>query len=297
MAWATQAKGMAAMCEGDLLGAQALLEDALEAHRSTEDLFGVVDTIFFLAAVHALLGAADRAEELYREAIITCESHGETWTKGYMLWGLGLVAWQQGDVSRAAAHARQALRIGRELNDLWAIAFCVEFLAWTLESDGDAKQAALLLGGAAELWRRVGWRASGVPLYYGMRGLTSYHDQCMARLGEQLGAEHLELNIRHGATTAVDDLIAAALGEPLPTGSGRAVTGDSQLPALTKREREVAELISQGLSNKEIATRLFISPRTAEVHVENILAKLSFKSRAQVAAWVAERRANAAGEI
>ena len=59
---------------------------------------------------------------------------------------------------------------------------------------------------------------------------------------------------------------------------------------LTPREREVADLIAQGLSNKEIAARLVVSRRTAETHVESILRKLSFASRTQVAAWVAQQQ-------
>ena len=55
----------------------------------------------------------------------------------------------------------------------------------------------------------------------------------------------------------------------------------------TPRETEVACLIAQGRSNKEIAARLMVSQRTAEGHVQNILTKLGFTSRAQVAAWVA----------
>jgi DNA-binding CsgD family transcriptional regulator len=58
---------------------------------------------------------------------------------------------------------------------------------------------------------------------------------------------------------------------------------------LTKREHEVAELIESGLSNREIAARLVIAKRTADGHVERILAKLGFSSRAQVAAWMARR--------
>src|SRR5438105_15288147 len=58
-------------------------------------------------------------------------------------------------------------------------------------------------------------------------------------------------------------------------------------PALSRREREVAALVAQGLSNRDIAERLFISERTAEGHVEQIRNKLGFKSRSQVAAWVA----------
>ncbi len=56
--------------------------------------------------------------------------------------------------------------------------------------------------------------------------------------------------------------------------------------SLTRREREVAILVAQGLTNREIATRLFISERTAESHVEQIRGKLGFRSRAQIAAWV-----------
>ena len=62
------------------------------------------------------------------------------------------------------------------------------------------------------------------------------------------------------------------------------------VPGLTRREREVAALIAEGMSNKEIAARLVTSRRTAESHVENILRKLGFTSRTQVAAWVAQQR-------
>jgi DNA-binding CsgD family transcriptional regulator/sugar lactone lactonase YvrE len=60
-----------------------------------------------------------------------------------------------------------------------------------------------------------------------------------------------------------------------------------ETPKLTRREREVASLVAQGLTNREIASRLFISERTAESHVEQLRGKLGFRSRGQVAAWVA----------
>jgi non-specific serine/threonine protein kinase len=59
---------------------------------------------------------------------------------------------------------------------------------------------------------------------------------------------------------------------------------------LTLRERQVAELIANGLSNRQIAARLVISERTADRHVRNILGKLGLDRRAQVAAWAAARR-------
>jgi DNA-binding NarL/FixJ family response regulator len=64
---------------------------------------------------------------------------------------------------------------------------------------------------------------------------------------------------------------------------------------LTPREMQVARLVAGGRSNKEIAAELVIAQRTAEGHVERILTKLGFTSRAQVAAWVAASRPDGEG--
>jgi non-specific serine/threonine protein kinase len=79
-----------------------------------------------------------------------------------------------------------------------------------------------------------------------------------------------------------------ALGEH-PAASMRTSDDAPSSPSiLTPRQRQIAELIHQGLTNKDIADTLVISPRTAEAHVEHILTKLGFTSRTQVAAWVAD---------
>jgi DNA-binding CsgD family transcriptional regulator len=62
-------------------------------------------------------------------------------------------------------------------------------------------------------------------------------------------------------------------------------TGSAGSTDLTPREREVAALLAEGLTNGELATRLYISPKTASVHVSNILAKLGMTSRAEIAAY------------
>lgn len=82
----------------------------------------------------------------------------------------------------------------------------------------------------------------------------------------------------------MDEAVAYALREQLPDTGPH--SGSS--PALTRREREVAKLVAQGLTNKQIAAKLVISLRTAEGHVEHILTKLGFGSRAQIAAWITE---------
>jgi DNA-binding NarL/FixJ family response regulator len=64
---------------------------------------------------------------------------------------------------------------------------------------------------------------------------------------------------------------------------------------LTAREREVVELLCQGLSNAEVAARLYVSPRTAEHHVSNILAKLGLRTRAEVPAYCLARAGTGGG--
>jgi len=84
--------------------------------------------------------------------------------------------------------------------------------------------------------------------------------------------------VRLALGEAVDD--GPASGAPLP----RAVQ-DTPVGGLTPREQEVVALLGAGLSNRDIASKLVISPATAARHVANILAKLGFSSRSQVAVW------------
>lgn len=90
------------------------------------------------------------------------------------------------------------------------------------------------------------------------------------------GSSHL---FYHGDWAAVLEAILAFLCPPAHTGQ-----------PLTDREFEVAELVTEGLTNQAIARRLAIGPRTVETHVENVRRKLRMRSRAQIAAWVTEHR-------
>ena len=62
-----------------------------------------------------------------------------------------------------------------------------------------------------------------------------------------------------------------------------------ELATLTERERDVLELIGQGLSNREIAERLFLAEKTVKNYVTSVLAKLGMQRRTQAAAWIARR--------
>ncbi|MCA1683351.1 MAG: helix-turn-helix transcriptional regulator, partial [Actinobacteria bacterium] len=91
---------------------------------------------------------------------------------------------------------------------------------------------------------------------------------------------------RLGARGGRDEAAAALRGLGVSTRAGGGRRG-VDLDSLSRREREVLPLIAEGLSNAEIASRLFITPRTAEHHVSSILAKLGMRGRAEVASYVA----------
>jgi DNA-binding NarL/FixJ family response regulator len=75
------------------------------------------------------------------------------------------------------------------------------------------------------------------------------------------------------------------MGGDAPTAAG----ADAEAKLLTRREREVAALVADGLGNREIAERLFLSKRTVDSHIEHIFTKMGFTSRTQLANWVLER--------
>lgn len=100
------------------------------------------------------------------------------------------------------------------------------------------------------------------------------------------GLEFADRGVREFAGVPSSWGLYAAGPEPeaIPPAGAEAAEGAS-VP-LSRREREVAQLVAGGLSNKEIATKLFLSERTVDNHVHHILDKLGFSSRVQVAAWL-----------
>jgi DNA-binding NarL/FixJ family response regulator len=75
-----------------------------------------------------------------------------------------------------------------------------------------------------------------------------------------------------------------ALGDPAP--QGQKESNETGMGLLAKREAEVALLVADGLSNKQIGARLFISERTVDSHIRSVLNKLGFNTRAQIARWI-----------
>ena len=125
-------------------------------------------------------------------------------------------------------------------------------------------------------------------------GLRAFHDECAEQVRGRLGAKAYEAAYQYGVRLPDAEALQLALEKPART-PDPSVAPSAPATPLTRREREIADLVAEGLSNREIATRLVIAQRTAEGHVEHILSKLGFTSRAQVAAWIAEQRGQQAG--
>jgi predicted ATPase/DNA-binding CsgD family transcriptional regulator len=195
---------------------------------------------------------------------------------------VGFLAWQQGDSRRATDLLEQSLRLKRGMDDFLATGWCLEALAWIAAGEHDHQRAATLLGAAEALSQA---ESTPTTAYY-YPDLPAAHEQCERRSRRALGDVEFQAAFRHGRSLTVEDAIGYALGETLQTTLSPADTQEA-LTQLTRREYQVAGLVAEGLSNKDIASRLVISQRTAESHVENILAKLNFTSRARIAAWAA----------
>jgi non-specific serine/threonine protein kinase len=179
-------------------------------------------------------------------------------------------------LAQAEQLQREALRLIQQVDDRSGIALGIHALAWLAAAHGDWRRAARLSGAADATWRSIPARPP--------EPLRLFIDECARRGGEALGAAGWQADYGRGGSLDRAAAIDLALRETPP--ATRRWHDDNPL---TRRQQEVAQLVAQGLTDREVATRLTISIRTAESHVEQILARLGFRSRAQIAAWVVAR--------
>ncbi len=143
-------------------------------------------------------------------------------------------------------------------------------------------------GGSQAVWRTSGARIDETNAY------SVFDKRAEDVVREALGSTAFELAFAEGAAYSFEQAVALALGEDIEAAGAGEPQARSRAGApggLTRRQREIAGLLAEGLTNKEIAARLVISQRTAETHVDHILSKLGMTSRAQVARWIAEQEA------
>jgi DNA-binding CsgD family transcriptional regulator len=225
---------------------------------------------FFGGDLEVVTSASSEGLRLSREL-------GDLYTLKVWLLNLGTIALIAGETAKSRPLLTEALRIAHQIDDRVQLAYLLHALGCHAATSRNALLAAQLLGAAHAVRTGVGARV--------MPFLAPHVAQAETYAIAALGRPRFDAAVLAGSRLDRDAAVRLALGE-----SGEAVvTAPERVGAglLSKREEEVARLVADGLSNKEIGARLFISEHTVDSHVRAILNKLGFDSRARVAAWVA----------
>ncbi len=295
--------------------AETRAAEALDVARGSGDRFNEGYAIGTAAIAAAYLGRLAEAEQLAQEALAIMRDIDQQWGCARTLLGLGDLARLRDDHQTARDRYAEALPILREVNARPQLSRCLAGLGLTEVALRNRPAAHDYF---AESLRLSSSSGSRVGVVRGLDEMTMLamlegDDDLAVRLAAAVTAYRAAASLPPPAAIAQPQLAAAAeLGSTTMTAAwaegsglssadavqlalaaGQQAAGQDQrqgasLPQagpLTAREREVVALIAAGYSNRAIARKLFISPATAARHVANILAKLGFSSRSQVAAW------------
>jgi len=299
---------------GDIATSQGHWEEAREIYATDPaqslDSGSIDSTLGVLCRMGRLAreqGDNDAARELYGRAIALGRETGWVWEPAFV--GLGEVAASQGMWHEARELFDEALRLAEGRQDPWQTATATTCLARVARHEGHPARAVRLYGRALDICRRTGAVPQVAPILEDMaalgielglperavrlsgaadairRQLTSssrrpnapIQEAELRRVRRVLGNERVEAAWAQGARLDVSEAISYAL-----RGWGRRDRGSSGWSSLTPAERNVVDLVAQGLTNAETGTALFISPRTVETHLRRIFSKLNLKSRGEV---------------
>jgi predicted ATPase/DNA-binding CsgD family transcriptional regulator len=205
----------------------------------------------------------------------------------YLLASLSL--YRAGRDIEATWTATRALQVKHESGDTLGTAFAVEILGWLAARSGSYQRAAWLLGGADPLWERAGGRTATAG------GFERRRDEVVAGCTAALGDRRFAELFARGAAQPAPAVIAFGLND----GADPTVDGGAKIrlpDQLTSREREIASFVAAGLSNRQIAERLFISRRTVDAHLEHIFGKLGITSRVMLTIQLREYSAEPADD-
>ena len=271
--------GLADLFEGRTAEAIEHLEEGVELERRLDDASPyLADMLINLGLAYCYHAEPAKAVGVLEEARALCIAKGEELLLSWAVLFIGLVELLEGRAEDAAALARDALVLKRALHAEQGVVWAVELLAWAELEMGNPRRAALLLGACESRAHDFG------PIFHGFKGMLESHEEYVRRTRQVLGPHHFETAVARGALLTMPELVAVALNED--SHPVRAPGTPRDLP-LTPREREIAQLVARGKTNREIAAELVIAPRTVDTHVQHILTKLDFTSRSQVAALMA----------
>ncbi len=309
--------------QGRLRGAQQCADASISVMRRIDHQWGVARTLLGLGDLARLRGDPSDAHDNYLAALPILRGIDSRPEIARCLAGLGRVGLDQGEVGLARKHLAESLRLSHSTGARIGVARGLEGFAGLAVLEDRPERAVPLAAAAAALRK-----AAGIPQLSGARierykapvrklgepaigrlwaqGLAMTADAAVALAlepppepppsepwSEPSSDPRSEQRTEPPARTAAAEGGASPeLGDPVTVNVAAAGSwGAVATPpgTLTPREREIVGLVAAGRSNRAIAEELFISPATAARHVANILAKLGFTSRTQIAAWAMDR--------
>jgi predicted ATPase/class 3 adenylate cyclase/DNA-binding CsgD family transcriptional regulator len=184
------------------------------------------------------------------------------------------VAIAQGEPEQADRDAHEALATAATTGAYGATSETLECLAALAVGAGSQLEAARLFGAADAVRKRGGFVRFKI---------FDVFEFPIAALREAMGQHDFESAWAEGAALSTEEAIAYA-----QRGRGKRKRPTTGWAALTPAERDVVRLVSEGLANNDIATRLFVSPRTVQTHLTHVYTKLGLTSRVQLAQEAAQ---------
>jgi predicted ATPase/DNA-binding SARP family transcriptional activator/DNA-binding CsgD family transcriptional regulator len=308
--------GSLALDRGDYERATSLLEESLALYRElgeSEGIIGILDSLGVLASAG---GDPERSAVYFREALVLSRGTGNARRTAVSLGNFGITTLVHGDPDQATVLLEESLGLFREIGDGQNIAIglmhaalaalaggdhgrvlvlvqeglgllrkagdrqhfadCLEIMAGSAGAGGLPRKAARLWGAAEALREEI-----GVPSQPENRKVL---DPYLAAARSGLGEAAWQTALAEGRAMPPERAIEYSLSAEEPASPSRRQAG-----VLSAREEEVAALVSQGLTNRQIASELSISEHTVATHITRILKRLGLNSRTRLSAWATER--------
>jgi non-specific serine/threonine protein kinase len=269
--WAWIFEGLVEVFGGSAQEARRNFEEGRRLHLELGVRAGEARSRAAIGLTFMLENDSARAQTLVEEALELALAVDDGFGQGQCHTYLGMIAQSSADERVATSHYRSAVACLRPYRDVTLLPTSLVGQALVL-ARRDPATALRVAAAASAVRARVGGEFP--PLVRAR--VDEVRRIAEAALGAGAGPVWKE-----GLHLGVDDAIALAFGAPRP----RPVSADG----LSEREREVAGLVADGLSNKEIAARLHLSVRTVESHVRHVLTKVGLVNRTQLANWVRQR--------